>query len=170
MDRQNTLVKDYLDNASTTNKANTKGSLKTNLWVEFKNCCGCLLISFLSLLVLISIVVISFSFRERLDRSTFARKICDNMVNAGYISESLCIISEDVPTVIANAFPIGVSPEFVFVSLEGFQVVSDDSNSIDNCKDWRLIRFRIIRQWAGWDDNVVFCFCDNELSRWDYEN
>jgi hypothetical protein len=117
------------------------------------------------------LLVFSPIVREARARSTFARQVCDNLIQSGYMSEPECIISDSVGEVFIKTFPEGTELDYVLAGMDGFKKSSDTTRIIPECKSYRLITYTIIPgALFAWDESIVYTFCDDILFNIEWRN
>ena len=106
----------------------------------------------------------TYIFAKRAEEP-FSQRICDNLVNAGYVNASDCLISEEAPDVMNAMFPDGVTIEYVFAGMQGFEKGGEiSSNSSSRCEGWHSVRYIIAYgRRLVWGEYYEFIFCDDIL-------
>ncbi len=112
---------------------------------------------------LISLLWVTWG-REMMGRYSFARKICENLMNSESVPYESCYISNEVPDVMESMFPIGTDISFVQSAMQGFELNSKASGISSSCSQWVRLDFTIIHRWAFLvDESYEFIFCDGDL-------
>lgn len=99
---------------------------------------------------------------EWYDRTTYSRKICNNLQQAGLIVRDGCVKSKRVPEVMEFFFPTGANMSYIQQGMEGFAVNLRSSGRSDDCRQWSRVDYKIIYNIFSWE-TYEFIFCDGTL-------